>query len=84
MARERVLAGAVVVASQPSTGASLQRVTDAEGRFHLPALQIGVWDITVTMQGFVQQVRRGLVLELGRTVSLDITMAVAGLAEHSR
>jgi hypothetical protein len=77
-----VLAGAVVVASQPSTGASLQRVTDAEGRFYLPALQIGVWNITVTLQGFVRQVRRGLVLELGRTVSLDITMAVEGLAEQ--
>jgi hypothetical protein len=77
-----VLPGAVVIASQPSTGATLQRVTDAQGRFYLPALQIGVWDITVTMPGFVQQVRRGLMLELGRTVSLDITMMVEGLAEQ--
>ena len=77
-----VLAGATIVATQPSTGISIERVTDGEGRFYLPALRVGVWDVTVNLQGFTSQTRRGVVLELGRTLALEFTLTVEGLAEQ--
>jgi carboxypeptidase family protein len=77
-----VLAGAIVVATQPETGASIERVTDSQGRFYLPALQVGVWDLTITLQGFMPRTHRGIVLELGNTLSLEFTLIVQGLSEQ--
>ncbi|HEY7191062.1 MAG TPA: carboxypeptidase-like regulatory domain-containing protein, partial [Vicinamibacterales bacterium] len=77
-----VLAGAVVIALQPETGASIERVTDSQGRFYLPALQVGVWDLTIMLQGFTPRTQRGLVLELGSTLSLEFTLVVQGLSEQ--
>jgi hypothetical protein len=77
-----VLPGATVVATHPASGGTVERVTDESGHFFLPALRIGEWDLTVTMPGFAPQTRRGVVLEIGRTVSLDFTLAVQGLEEQ--
>jgi hypothetical protein len=66
----------------PASGTTAERITDEAGRFFLPALRIGEWDLTVAMPGFAPQTRRGIVLEIGRTVSLDFTLAVQGLEEQ--
>lgn len=77
-----VLPGATVLATHPASGTVVERVTDETGRFFLPALRIGAWDLTVTMTGFAPQTRAGVVLEIGRTVTLDFTLAVQGLEEQ--
>ncbi|MBI2188598.1 MAG: carboxypeptidase regulatory-like domain-containing protein [Acidobacteria bacterium] len=77
-----VLPGATVVATHPASGAIVERVTDAAGRFVLPALRIGTWDVTVTMPGFAPQTRAGIQIEIGRTFTLDVTLAVQGLEEQ--
>lgn len=77
-----VLPGAIVVATHPASGAVVERVTDETGRFFLPALRIGAWDLSVTMAGFTPQARTGIVLEIGRAVTLDFTLAVQGLEEQ--
>jgi len=53
-----VLPGATVTATHPASGTVATRVTDAEGRFFLPALRVGTWDLTVVLPGFVSQTRR--------------------------
>jgi hypothetical protein len=77
-----VLPGATVTATHPGSGTLVERVTDSEGRFFLPALRIGEWDLAVTLPGFATLMRRGVVLEIGRTVTLDFTLAVLGLEEQ--
>jgi hypothetical protein len=72
-----VLPGATIVATHPATGATIERLSDAEGRFYLPALRVGTWNLTVTLAGFAPQQRVGLQLELGRSLSLDFTLGVA-------
>ncbi len=62
-----VLPGATVTAKHPASGTVVERVTDGEGRFFLPALRIGQWDVTVTMSGFAPQTMT-LALEIGRTL----------------
>jgi hypothetical protein len=57
-------------------------VTDAQGRFFLPALQPGQWDITASSSGFAPQTHKGLELELGRTLNLDFRLGVEGVAEN--
>ena len=57
------LVGAVIVARHAESGAVIQRVTDAAGRFFLRALRTGQWDITASMDGFAPQTHKGVVLD---------------------
>ena len=77
-----VLAGAVVSATHQASGASVQRPTDADGRYFLPALRPGTWDLTAQLPGFAAQTRRGVVVEIGRTLTLEFTLGVQGLTEQ--
>lgn len=77
-----VLPGASVIAVHPASGAVVERTTDIEGRFFLPALRIGEWDVTVALPGFTPQTRKGVALEIGRTLALDFTLSVQGLEEQ--
>ena len=76
------LAGATVTATHSATGLVVERVTDAQGRFFLPALQPGQWDITASSSGFAPQTHKGLELELGRTLNVDFRLGVEGVAEN--
>jgi len=76
-----VLPGASVSARHPATGFALERLTDSDGRFFLPALQTGRWDITVSLPGFATQTLQGVVLEIGRTIDLPVMLSVQGVTE---
>jgi hypothetical protein len=76
-----VLPGATVTARHPASGTVLERVTDGEGRFFLPALRIGDWEVTAVLQGFAQQMQR-ITLEIGRAVGVEFTLGLEGLAEQ--
>jgi hypothetical protein len=76
-----LLPGASVVASHKATGTMVERLTDGVGRFFLPALRIGEWEIEARLSGFAPQ-RRAVVLEVGRTVELEFTLGVQNLAEE--
>ena len=77
-----VLPGATVTATHVATGTVVERVTDDAGRYYLPALRTGTWDISVSLGGFTTENQRGLVLELGRTVSRDFVLGLGGLTEQ--
>ena len=77
-----VLPGAVVTATHADSGAMLERVTDTEGRFYLPALRIGAWDLSAALPGFSTQTQKGVVLEIGRSLNLEFTLSVQGLEEQ--
>jgi len=76
-----VLPGATVTARHPASGTVIERVTDAEGRFFFPALRIGQWEITAVLSGFAPQTEK-VALQIGRTLGLEITLSVEGLAEQ--
>ncbi len=75
-----VVPGVTVTATHPDSGAVVERITDAEGRFFLPALRIGRWEISAALSGFATQ-KQTLVLEVGRTLALDFTLGVSALSE---
>ncbi|HEY6360019.1 MAG TPA: carboxypeptidase-like regulatory domain-containing protein, partial [Vicinamibacterales bacterium] len=77
-----VLPGATVTATHSASGTTVERVTDSEGRFFLPALRIGQWDIEATLSGFAPQAQRGVVLEIGRSLTLEFSLGVQGLTEQ--
>jgi hypothetical protein len=75
-----VLQGATVVARHAATGTTIERLTNSQGRFFLPALRTGQWEVTASSPGFAAQTQRGFVLEIGRTLELSFTLMVGDLA----
>ncbi|MCC7007491.1 MAG: TonB-dependent receptor [Acidobacteria bacterium] len=75
-----VVPGAIVTATHAASGTVASRTTDRDGRFFLPALRIGAWELTVSMSGFQPRTTR-VPLEIGRTLQLEIVLAAAARAE---
>ena len=77
-----VLPGATVVATHPASGFTIERVTDADGRFFMASLPIGAWEITAELLGFRRAVQTRLVLAIGRTLDLEFNLNVGQLSEE--
>ena len=76
-----VLPGTTVVATHPASGFAIERVTDAEGRFFLPALPTGGWEVAAELPGFRPVTQTGIPLELGRTLQLEFTLSIGTISE---
>ena len=61
-----VLPGTTVTAEHVETGTSVQRLTDSEGRYFLPALRIGGHIVTAALPGFQRVVRDRVTVQLGQ------------------
>ena len=77
-----VLPGVTVTATHVGSGLMIERVTDGEGRYFLPALRIGAWDIEANLAGFAPQRLPGIVVVIGASLSLDFMLSVQGLQEQ--
>ncbi len=77
-----VLPGATVVATHPASGFSVERVSDANGRFFLSSLPIGEWEIEVELYGFSRAIQRGVVLQIGSILDLVFDLALGRLSEE--
>ncbi len=76
-----VLPGVSVVAVHTATGARHERVTDADGRYRLPSLSVGNYEITATLPGFARVIRSGVTLQIGQQARIDLAMQVGGVTE---
>jgi len=73
-----VVPGALVTARQTETNITREVVTDDEGRFRLPYLKVGPYELTVRLQGF-SDFSRSLTLTVGAAVELPVALRVGGL-----
>src|SRR4051812_19168278 len=62
-------------------GGARNLVTDKAGRFRLPEVPPGSYDVTVTLQGFQTVRRQGLALTLGNTIDVPITLKTETVSE---
>jgi hypothetical protein len=76
-----VLPGATVTARHIAAGIVVERVTDGEGRFLLPALRVGAWSVEARLTGLTPQIH-DIVLEVGRTLILEFALTVQGVTEQ--
>jgi Carboxypeptidase regulatory-like domain len=72
-----VVPGAHVSARRTETNRTSATLTDGEGRFRLPYLKVGAYEVTVSHPGFAQTVRP-VVLTVGSAFELEVTLSVAG------
>ncbi len=76
-----MLPGAEVVVRNVETGISRSVVTDSAGRFRIPQLGLGQYEVRATVTGFKTEVRNGIVLTVGREAVLDMTLQVGDVTE---
>ncbi len=72
---------ATVTVKNTGTGAERQVKSDNEGRYQAPLLEPGSYDVTVTASGFATVISKGYDLGLGQTLTADVAMQVATVAE---
>src|SRR5918994_6035133 len=81
-ASRTVVSGAQVSARHLETGLVRTAPTQADGRYVLPALPVGAYEIRVEMAGFRPLVRRGITLAVRELAVVDFTLEVGGFDQE--
>jgi hypothetical protein len=76
-----VLPGVTVTARNQNTGMYRETVSNADGTFFMSGIVPGRYEITADLAGFRRYSRPDVVVEVGRTASVDIQMSLGGLEE---
>ncbi|MCC7034909.1 MAG: TonB-dependent receptor [Acidobacteria bacterium] len=76
-----VLPGATVVVTNEGSGIFRQVVSNADGTYFITGIIPGPYTVTSELDGFRKYERKSVLLELGKTTTLDITLQVGGLEE---
>jgi hypothetical protein len=78
-ARGAVVPGASITAKNTETGAVRQTTTDGAGRYQVPELSVGAYELTVAKAGFRSVLRSGVTLSVGAQVHVDVTIEVSAV-----
>ena len=76
-----VLPGASVVAKNNATAEELTATTNDQGNFTIPAVQPGIYTVTVTMPSFKTAIVSEVRVNAGVPASVKVAMEVGGLNE---
>jgi len=76
-----VLPGVTVTVRNQATGMYRETVSSDDGSYIASGLTPGTYEIVAELQGFKKFNRRDLVLEVGKTVTVEVKMEVGGVAE---
>src|ERR1700704_4133318 len=79
--RGALVPGADVEADELDTAIVHKTVTDGSGHFEFLSLQPGRYVVKISKPGFATTIQENLNLTVGRTVSLKLTLQVAGASE---
>ncbi len=77
-----VIPGAKVTIRNQATSVSRVVTTNGAGRYSAPSLLPGIYEITVTSQGFRRQRKTDAELKVGGVVGLDFTMAIGSQTQQ--
>jgi hypothetical protein len=76
------VAGAAVTATQVNTGVVRTVKTNADGAFSLPNLPIGPYQLSVSAKGFRDYLQKGIVLQVGETPTVNVSLQVGSVSER--
>ena len=71
-----------MTATQTGTGSQRSTTSDVQGRYTLPVLPPGSYELRAELQGFRPLVRSGVTLTVAQTAVVDLEMQVGGVAEQ--
>ena len=73
--------GVTVTGKNTQTGFVRTDVSDGEGIYRLTGLPVGAYDLTAELQGFSRIDNKGIVINVGQTLDVNMTLKVASLSE---
>jgi hypothetical protein len=73
--------GVTVTGKNTQTGFIRTDVSDTGGIYRLTALPVGAYDLTAELQGFSRLDNKGIVINVGQTLDVNMTLKVANLTE---
>jgi hypothetical protein len=76
-----VLPGVTVTMTQTDTQATRTAVTDANGAYVLSNLPTGPYRFEASLQGFRSHVQNGIVLQVGATPTINVSLELGNVAE---
>ena len=76
-----VIAGAKIEAKNVGTGISYVGTTDGAGRYSIPEMPIGTYNVSAQKSGFQKLVQTGIILTIGAHPVLDFTLKVGHTSE---
>lgn len=74
--------GVTVVVRNLATGSTREFMTDAEGRYHVPLLPPGEYQIRAALAGFQTVDRSGIRLTVGQDAVINLTLGVGAIKEE--
>jgi Carboxypeptidase regulatory-like domain/TonB-dependent Receptor Plug Domain len=77
-----VVSAAAVSAKDIDTGAIRTTVTDGAGRYRLPALAVGQYELRAQKAGFSEEVRTGIRLVVGQEAVVDLGLRVGDASQQ--
>ena len=81
-AQGAAIPGVTVTAGNAQTGFSRTDVSDAEGIYRLNALPVGTYDLTAEITGFNRVEHKGVVVNVGQSLTIGLTLTVASVQEN--
>jgi Carboxypeptidase regulatory-like domain len=80
--QNKAIEGASVVARNVATNVSSKpSTTDSDGKYIVSYLQPGVYEVIITATGFAPLTRPNVIVEVGRSTTADLQVALAGQAQ---
>src|SRR5262245_62660429 len=73
-----VVRGAVITATNLATGLSRSAISGVDGAYRIPLLPPGVYEVKVQANQFNPQIKKGVTLTVGQTVTLNFNMTNGG------
>src|SRR5581483_7812799 len=70
------IADATVQVKNIGTGVAVMATSDAQGRFNIPSLNIGDYEVTASKTGFQTVVRKGVTLTVGNPFVVDFNLPI--------
>src|SRR5438552_12674982 len=81
-AQSAVLPGVTVVARNEASGLFREIVSGADGSFFMSALTPGMYEVSAQLSGFKKYQRKGVRVEVGKTLSSDVQLEVGGIEQE--
>jgi hypothetical protein len=77
-----VLPGAEVVATHIDQGRSRTAISDDEGRYRFPNLNLGNYEVEASLPGFQTSVRTGIAIGIDQRAVVDLTLSIGEISER--
>jgi hypothetical protein len=74
--------GVEVTATKTDTGQLRTVFTDGDGKYSLPNLPVGPYQLKVVLQGFNTYLQDGIILQVGSNPEINVTLAVGAISEQ--